>query len=113
MAINPNAGDRYQSTGYTMFLDYELDEHRDPTVERWRFRNAEEDGDDGEGWMIVTVREVVKTDTCGTLVVFHKQWFAPDGEPLSKRRRCIFGLPGFRSMLSHHTAKLLNAEPVA
>ena len=107
MAVVPFAGEQYQTQGYQMFVDYELDEHRNPTVERWRFRNCEDEPFDGEGWMTSTVREVIQTKTCGTLVVFHKQWFAPDGEPLSKGRRCIFGLSGFRAMLSRHNAKLV------
>ena len=94
----------YKSQGYPMFVSYELDDQRNPTVERWRYHDAENQQNDGDGWIIITVREVAQTQHSGILVIFHQQRFAPDGEPLSRGKRHVVGLTSFKRLVKRHRA---------
>lgn len=93
MMTDVSAGDLFIQSGVGMYVEYELDAARDPTIERWRFSTNDEDsGHDGDGRFEIRVHEIVKTEKSGTLAVYHRQWFAPDNTPLGMKRRKISGL---------------------
>lgn len=93
-SIRPLAGQVYRSQGYAMFTDYVADSQGDPTAELWRFA-GEEDPTEGFGYLEIRVHEIVETAASGTLAVYHRQWFAPDGEPAwGNRRKRVIGAVG-------------------
>lgn len=79
------AGQVWRSQGYAMVIDHQSDFRGDPTLDMWRFAN-EDDGTDGFGWLEVRVHEITETERSGTLAVYYRQWFAPDGEPAWGKR---------------------------
>lgn len=95
----PIAGAIYTGGDTQMYIDYLLDAHGDPTVEKWFFANCEDDPNDGHGWLEVKVREILETRTCGTIAVYYKQWFAPDGEPLARARRQVGSLSSLKALI--------------
>lgn len=94
----PEVGKTYRSHGVEMYSQYALDERNDPTVEMWFFRNDEDDPSGGHGWLEVTIKEIVETQHCGTLVVYHRQWFNPEGEKLWGSKRKIGNLSSMRAL---------------
>lgn len=94
------AGQVWRSEGYAMFVDYEADSRGDPTVELWRFA-GEDDCQEGYGWLEVRLHEIVDTDRSGTLAVYYRQWFAPDGAPAWGKRpqRKIGAIGSLKSLI--------------
>ena len=70
------------------------------TYEEWQFLSisdicAEEDHTlDGYGWLAVKVHEIIESQRSGSIAVVYRQWFAPDGEPISKPKLRITSLAG-------------------
>jgi hypothetical protein len=96
----PRAGDLFVQDGVGMYIEYDLDSARDPTIERWVFSTNDPDsGYDGDGRFEIRVCEVVETEKSGVLAVYYRQWFAPDDTPLGMRRRKISGLSALRSLI--------------
>ena len=95
----PEAGKTYRSIGFAMFVDYHPDYRGDPTAEVWSFRNAEDDQHDGDGWLEIFVKEIVQTQQCGTLAVYYRQWFNPEGERIWSRKRVIGNLSSLRALM--------------
>ena len=95
------AGDVYHSEPYSMFIEYAPDERGDPTVELWRFTSCEDDGEDGAGYLELRVHEILETKYSGTLAVYYRQWFAPDGEPAwgNRPRRVIGSVASLRNLI--------------
>ena len=107
----PNAGETYKSEGYSMFVDYVSDYRGDPTVEQWRF-SGEDDGSDGFGWLQLRVHEVVKTRHSGTLAVYYRQWFAPDGTPAwgNREKRVIGAIGSLKALIRRRNMTLVCAS---
>ncbi len=109
--LNPEVGQVWRSEEYAMCCEYSRDERGDPTVEFWRFAN-EDDGVEGYGWLEVRVHDIVGTDRSGTLAVYYRQWFAPDGEPAwGKRPQRKIGAIGSLKSLIRRRKMTLTAAP--
>ena len=71
----------YRSQGYAMAL---FEQGRDAdgasSCEVWGFAD-EESGSEGDGWLDLRIHEIVETERSGTIAVYYRQWFAPDGNP--------------------------------
>lgn len=85
-------------------------EHRngEPYADRWNlgpFHWHPDDGSDnepdGSGEMVIRVAEVVKTDHCGTIVVYHREYIDPEGERISRRRN-IVSIGSLRAFIKRH-----------
>lgn len=100
-AAFPSVGAVYRSEPYSMFIEYAPDARGDPTVELWRFTSCEDDGEDGYGRLEIRVHEIVETERSGTLAVYYRQWFAPDGGPAwgNRPKRVIGSLGSLRALL--------------
>lgn len=91
----------YRSQDYGMAL---FDEGRDtdgaPLREVWGFAN-EDSGTDGYGWLELRIHEIVETERSGTLAVYYRQWFAPDGEPAfgMKPKRRVGSLASVKALI--------------
>lgn len=83
-----------------MYTDYVADNAGDPTIELWRFR-CEDDPYDGDGYLVLTVQEIVQTEKSGTLAVYHRQWIAPDGEPAwgNRKKRVIGSVASLKTLI--------------
>lgn len=94
-------GAAYRSEGYAMFIEHVPDYEGNPSVELWRFQSCEDDPMDGYGHLVVTVQEIVETKKSGTLAVYHRQWFAPDGEPAwgCRKRRVIGAVASLKALI--------------
>ena len=93
------AGLTYRSEAVQMYCEHAPDNRGDPTVEVWMFRLCEDDPHEGNGWLEIHVKEIVQTQSCGTLAVYYRQWFNPEGERLWSRRRVIGNLASLRSLI--------------
>lgn len=105
------AGQVYKSEGYSMFVDYVSDYRGDPTVEQWRF-SGEDDGSDGFGWLQLRIQEIVPTIRSGTLAVYYRQWFAPDGEPAwgNREKRVIGSIGSLRALIGRRKMTLVEGS---
>jgi len=71
----------YRSQGYAMAtFDQGRDADGAPLHEVWGFAD-EDSGSEGDGYLELRIHEIVETQKSGTLAVYYRQWFAPDGEP--------------------------------
>lgn len=92
----------YRSQGYAMAT---FDEGRDadgaPLREVWGFAN-EDTGSEGDGWLELRIHEIVQTEKSGTLAVYYRQWFAPDGEPAfsAKAKRRVGSLASVKALIN-------------
>ncbi|ARR53511.1 hypothetical protein HY78_08785 [Rhizorhabdus wittichii DC-6] len=101
-----------------MYTQYSNDSRGDPTVEAWLFTQCEEDGCEGYGWLEIDVHEIVETERSGTLAVYYRQWFNPEGERLWSRKRVIGNLASLRAVIQRRkmrrrAAEMMEAEQVA
>ena len=108
----PNAGAVYRGSETQMFIEYELDDNRDPTVERWVFAHCEDDPNDGYGWLEIRVQEIVPTRTSGVLAVYYRQWFTPEGTTLARPRRVVSGLPALKALIRRRNLTLTAGETI-
>lgn len=63
---------------------------QEPMHEYWRIGERETQygtTNDGLGRFELHVLEVVETQTCGTVAIYERRWFDPEGELLSKPRK--------------------------
>ncbi|QUT04006.1 hypothetical protein KFK14_12705 [Sphingobium phenoxybenzoativorans] len=92
--IRAKSGGVYRSEGYGMFTDYAPDFRGDLTIELWRF-SGEDDPQEGFGYLEISVHEIVETSSSGTIAIYYRQWFAPDGAPAwGNRRKRVIGSIG-------------------
>lgn len=94
-------GQSYRSQGYAMAtFDQGRDADGAPLHEVWGFAD-EDSGSDGDGWLDLRIHEIVETQHSGTLVVYYRQWFAPDGEPAfgMKPRRRVGSLASVKALI--------------
>ena len=96
----PEAGMTFRSVGVQMFLEHAPDQHGDPTVEMWCFANDEDDPHHGYGHLEIFVKEIVPTQQCGTLAVYYRQWFNPEGDPIWSRKRVVANLASLKAVIS-------------
>lgn len=103
-------------SSYTEYRTNFTDGTRDPYVDRWHvgpfnWHPDNSDGDsepDGEGEMLIRVAEVVKTERCGTIVIYHREFIDPEGEIISRRRK-ITSLGALRGYLAAHKMEAVEA----
>lgn len=107
-SIQMIAGSVWRSQGYAMFIDHVSDFQGDPTVELWRF-SGEDDPNEGEGHLEVTIHEIVDTQASGTLAVYYRQWLAPDGEPAwgNQRKRVIGSVGSLKALIRRRKMQVL------
>jgi len=98
-------GKTYSSIGFAMKLYCEPDDHGDPVIEKWSLAFKEED-DDGDGWLEIYVHEIVETERSGTLAVYYRQWFNPEGEKLWSRKRKVGNLASLQRIISSRQMKV-------
>lgn len=98
-----------------MWLDHVQDCQGDPTVELWRFQADETDGCDGYGWLELSIHEVVETERSGTLAVYYRQWFAPDGRPAwgSRKKRVIGAIGSLKALIRRRKMQLIDGHGLA
>lgn len=106
-AARIEAGMCLRSQGYSMWLDHTPDANGDPTIETWVF-TAEGEAEEGHGWLEVAVHEVIATERSGTLVVYYRQWFAPDGEPIARRVRRVGSVGSLKAMIRRRKMTPIN-----
>lgn len=99
-------GETYRSEGIQMFSWCAPDQRGDPTVEVWAFR-GEDDPDHGEGHLEIYVHEIVPTQNSGTLAVYYRQWFNPEGERLWSRKRAVGNLASLKALIRRRKMHLL------
>jgi hypothetical protein len=82
-----------------------------PISEVWAFAN-EDDYSLGDGWLELRIHEVVDTERSGTLVVYYKQWFAPDGQPAwgGKPRRKVGSLGSVKAIIARRKMTAIATE---
>ena len=91
----------YRSQDYAMCsIDTGRDSDGAPISEMWIFENEDHPAE-GNGWLEVRVHEIVETQQSGTLAVYYRQWFAPDGEPAwaKKPQRKVGALSSLKSLI--------------
>ena len=91
----------YRSQGYAMCtIETGRDADGAPISDMWTFA-TEDDRAEGHGWLEVRVHEIVETAHSGTLAVYYRQWFAPDGEPAwgKKPQRKVGALGSLKSLI--------------
>lgn len=112
------AGQVYRSQDYAMCtVDQGRDSDGAPMREMWMFA-GEDDGVEGYGHLIVSVREIVETKSCGVLAVYYRHWIGPDGDPAWGRTpRRVVGSVGSlkalirrRGMIAVHGEETRDAE---
>lgn len=82
---------------------------REPYADRWHVGpfnwhpdNSGGDSEpDGEGEMLIRVAEIVKTERCGAIVIYHREFIDPEGDVVSRRRK-ITSLGALRGYLAAH-----------
>jgi len=95
---NPSEGDLWVQKGIGMVIAYHNDDRGDPTMEYWAF--AAQDDDDCEcGRLEIRVHEILPSAKSGTLAVYYRQWFTPDGEPNGKPRRKVTALASLTALI--------------
>jgi len=116
MAENDILAPAYRSQGYAMVL---VNQGRDadgaPLREVWAFAD-EDSGSEGDGWLDLTIHEIVRTEKSGTLVVYYRHWFAPDGEPAFAKRakRRVGSLASVKALISRRKMEPFDpARPTA
>jgi hypothetical protein len=107
------AGKTYRSGLVKMYVDYAPDERGDPTIEQWFFVGSEDDGHDGDGWLEIYVKEIVPTQQCGTLAVYYRQWFNPEGERIWSRKRVVGNLASLKAVISRRKMTPITARDCA
>jgi hypothetical protein len=82
-------------------FDHGRDADGAPLHEVWGFAD-EDSGSEGDGWLELRVHEIVQTERSGTLAVYYRQWFAPDGEPaFSKQpKRRVGSLASVKALIN-------------
>lgn len=110
----PCAGEIYRSEEYAMTLiDTGRDSDGAPIAEMWAFA-SEDDGVEGYGWLEVRVHEIVPSEHSGTLAVYYRQWFAPNGEPAwgTRPKRTVGSFGSLKSLIRRRkmTAKAIEAR---
>ena len=109
MGFDPSCG-HYRSQLYAMCtIDTGRDSDGAPISEMWTFA-SEDDYVEGYGWLEVRVHEIVETEHSGTLAVYYRQWFAPDGEPAWRKspQRKVGALGSLKSLIRRR-----KMEPIA
>ena len=107
--FDPSRG-LYRSQLYAMCLiETGRDSDGAPISEMWTFA-SEDDYVEGYGWLEVRVHEIVETEHSGTLAVYYRQWFAPDGEPAWRKspQRKVGALGSLKSLIRRR-----KMEPIA
>lgn len=107
----PSAGVTYRCPGVQMFVAYDRDASGDPTVEVWRWASSEDDPHDGYGCLEITVHEIVETTRSGTLAVYYRQWFNPEGEPIASRSRKVASLGSLKSLIRRRKMTAIARNP--
>lgn len=120
---NIEAGTAFRE-GYVPMSSYTEYRHvlstgaREPYADRWHVgpfnwhpdNSGGDDEPDGEGEMIIRVAEIVKTERCGTIVIYHREYVDPEGAVISRRRK-ITSLGALRGYLAAHKMEPLPATP--
>jgi hypothetical protein len=110
MTTHPAEGDLWVQTGIGMKTAYHNDERGDPTLEYWAF--ADMDDDDCEcGRFEIRIHEILASAKSGTLAVYYRQWFTPDGEANGKPRRKVTALSSLTALIRSRRMKLAAPHP--
>lgn len=102
----------YRSQEYAMCtIETGRDADGAPISDMWTFAD-ETSGVEGYGWLDVRVHEIVETEQSGTLAVYYRQWFAPDGEPAWGKRpqRKVGALGSLKSLIRRRKMVPIEAE---
>jgi hypothetical protein len=101
---HPAEGDLWVQDGIGMNIAYHNDDRGDPTIEYWAF--ADPNDDDCEcGRLEIRVHEILPSAKSGTLAVYYRQWFTPDGEPNGKPRRKVTALASLTALIRSRRMK--------
>jgi len=103
-------GDLWVQTGIGMRIDYHRDERGDPVMEYWAFAPA--DDEDCEcGRFEIRIHEILPSAKSGTLAVYYRQWFTPDGEPNGKPRRKVTALSSLTALVRSRRMERAHLQP--
>jgi hypothetical protein len=103
----------YRSEPYPMIT---VDEGRDgdgaPLREVWAFANEDTGSGEGDGFLELRIREVIQTERSGTIVVYYRQWFAPDGNPAfgMRPKRRVGSLASVKALIKRRKMTLCDSD---
>jgi len=104
----------YRSQGYAMAtFDQGRDADGAPIHEVWGFAD-EDSGSEGDGYLELRIHEIVETQKSGTLAVYYRQWFAPDGEPAfgMKPKRRVGSLASVKALINRRKMQPIDAKAI-
>ena len=77
---------------------------REPICDKWHIGPFDEGAVDPEcfGHMILTVHEIIKTEKSGTLAVYYRTFYNPEGEQNAQPKRKVTDIKALKSFLRQY-----------